>query len=92
MCCDSTVPAIVCRLQAAASHLEGPDRIDADKHGGMSHLRERQNVRIASQSWIANDPFDGGKRTIGVTVNRTGSDGDSGYWISTRVWSVRLAS
>ena len=25
-------------------------------------------------------------------VNRPGSGGDSGYWISTRCWSVRLAS
>ena len=25
-------------------------------------------------------------------LNRTGSDGDSGYWISTRVWSIRFVA
>jgi len=25
-------------------------------------------------------------------VNRTGSDGDSGYWISTRGWSLRFVA
>uniref|UniRef100_UPI00404B39B8 RES domain-containing protein n=1 Tax=Georgenia sp. M64 TaxID=3120520 RepID=UPI00404B39B8 len=27
-----------------------------------------------------------------LEVNRPGSDGDSDYWIATRVWSLRLAA
>jgi hypothetical protein len=36
------------------------------------------------------EPFS--NRSMKRFVNRTGSDGDSGYWIPTRSWSVRFVA
>ena len=54
---------------------------------------------LAHPPWVAPNsaqPDDGPSPTEVAAIlrgmNRTGSDGDSGYWISTRGWSVRFVA
>ena len=54
---------------------------EADLVAGEGGQVSEQAVEAAQ--WVAGGVVLGG-------VNRTGTDGGSGYWISTRGWSVRF--
>ncbi len=62
----------------------------AEFESDLIRLRTREAMKVAK----AKGRLRGKQPKLNARqeVNRTGSDGGSGYWISTRVWSVRFVA
>ncbi|WP_369751489.1 integrase core domain-containing protein [Mycobacterium sp. 155] len=63
------------------------------KNGHPGHPQTQGKVERCHQTlkrWLARRPLPATLADLQPT--RSGSAGGSGYWISTRVWSVRCAS
>jgi len=82
-------PEQVVRKLAQADRMlgEGKDVADVCRELGVA---EQTYYRWRNQ--FGGLKADDAKRLKELELNRTGSDGDSGYWISTRGWSVRFVA